>query len=472
MTDFKPTTEQAAILDRASTTDDNLMLVARAGCGKSATLKMLDQAISVVPHLYLVFNKANAVDAEKGGEFRSTTNIRTFNSLGHRIWAAQCSKKLTLSAKKTNEIFKVIADTAPRHERTELWSCYDAVMEGVNIGRAIGYIPHGHAKADRAIASPDQLWAMLDEKPSSYVRGLIDQVLTTCITWAYNGVIDFNDQCYMPALFGGVYPRFPLVLVDEYQDLSPVQHAMIAKLCKHSRQIGVGDDAQAIYGFRGADNDGMAKAIAKFSMETLPLSISFRCPSIIANNVKWRVPDFSALREGGSVHRAKAADIPEDLSTVICRNNAPLMHSAMQLLSQGRSVDVAGTDMSAKLIKYLSKLGDESMSRAQTLSAIENWQAIREANGSKIAADTANCMRVFAKQGRDLGQAISYAKSLFAQSGTVKFLSGHKSKGLEFDHVYHLDETLIHNDGQEPNLRYVIDTRSKDRLTYIYSEPQ
>jgi hypothetical protein len=80
---------------------------------------------------------------------------------------------------------------------------------------------------------------------------LVETVLTDSIRLAYEGQIDFDDQIYMPTLFGGTFPRFPLVMVDEAQDLSPLNHAMLEKLVT-SRLIAVGDPFQSIYGFRGA----------------------------------------------------------------------------------------------------------------------------------------------------------------------------------------------------------------------------
>jgi superfamily I DNA/RNA helicase len=70
------------------------------------------------------------------------------------------------------------------------------------------------------------------------------------IEQAFRGIIDFDDQIYMPTLFGGSWPQFPLVMIDEAQDLSPINHAMLSKLVKH-RLIAVGDPYQSIYGFRG-----------------------------------------------------------------------------------------------------------------------------------------------------------------------------------------------------------------------------
>ena len=158
-----------------------------------------------------------------------------------------------------------------------------------------------------------------------------------------------------------------------------------------------------------------------------------------------------------------------DNSAVISRNTAPLLALAMKLLARGRKVNVSGTDISTRLVRYMSKLGDESMPKRRCLVAVDEWLAAKEDNQSKSARDMADCMRVFIGYGENLGQAIAYVRHVFAQHGTVEFMSGHKSKGLEFDYVYHLDQSLIRNTDQDQNLRYVIDTRSKDNLTYIES---
>ncbi|HNR99432.1 MAG TPA: ATP-dependent helicase [Planctomycetota bacterium] len=47
--------------------------------------------------------------------------------------------------------------------------------------------------------------------------------------------------------------RFSHILVDEYQDTNPIQARILARMRRHNRNIMVvGDDAQAIYGFRAA----------------------------------------------------------------------------------------------------------------------------------------------------------------------------------------------------------------------------
>lgn len=79
-------------------------------------------------------------------------------------------------------------------------------------------------------------------------------------------------------------------------------------------------------------------------------------------------------------------------------------------------------------------------------------------------------MKLFAGQGATLGDALAYAQHLMQMSSPLKLMTGHKAKGLEFDHVYFLDEELVGDEEQDPNLRYVICTRARETLTYIRSE--
>ncbi len=52
--------------------------------------------------------------------------------------------------------------------------------------------------------------------------------------------------------------RFQYILVDEYQDTNRVQQAIVTLLTRENRHICVvGDDAQSIYGFRGANIDNI-----------------------------------------------------------------------------------------------------------------------------------------------------------------------------------------------------------------------
>lgn len=465
---MKPTEEQAHIASVVRDTSDNVMINAYAGCGKTSTLEMLEQIEREKPALYLVFNKRNATEAER--RMASTTQVRTFNSLGHRIWAQSTCRRLTLDSKKTNTLFKSLVDEAPKAQRFPMWDSYYLVQSGVAMAKALGYVPEGiYPNATRLITRTD-LGKALEEDPDDLTSDLIDAVLARSIKAAYSGTIDYNDQIYMPALFGGTFPRFPLVKVDESQDLSPVNHAMLERLVK-GRLIAVGDPFQNIYGFRGAKAGGMKDLGDRYGMTQTTLSVSFRCPSEIVKLARWRVPEFKWIKEGGHVEvleKLSLADIPDD-ATILCRNNAPLFKLAIRLLIAGRSVSVAGTELGPRIVGIMKKFGEDSMSLPSLLSAIADWKAEKEAAGSKIAADMAECMKVFANAGKSLHGAIGYAEHLFAQQGSIRFSTGHKAKGLEFPWVLHIDPWLLRPSEQDSNLRYVIQTRSQDYYGEINS---
>lgn len=464
-----PTSEQDHILDLASNSEANLLISALAGTGKTTTLEMIERAVSAKPILYLCFNKKIADDATK--RMLSTTTVRTFNSLGHRIWAKSCSKNLSLDPRKSQTILRSLIDETPRKDQGPLWDSFWEVVHGVALAKALGYIPEGKFPNAKRLISVGAFHSSLDEVPDDLTADLIDAILTRSISAAYEGSIDYNDQVYMPALFGGTFPRFPLVLVDEAQDLSPVNHALLHKLCK-VRTIAVGDRWQSIYSFRGVGQDSIADLVAQFKMEKADLSISFRCPRAIVENARWRVPHFKWIKDGGHVEKLanlQGASIPDN-AVAICRNNAPLLRLALALLSTSRSVRVAGSDVGPKVVGLMKKLGPGDLPQASVLSAIDDWLAEKLDRQSTTAQDLADCMKVFASHGSSLSQAIAYAEHLFSQKGAICLMTGHKAKGLEFETVYFLDPWLCRDDEQDLNLKYVIETRSMNYLFYINSK--
>lgn len=80
-----------------------------------------------------------------------------------------------------------------------------------------------------------------------------------------------------------------LVIVDEFQDTSPLQLAVFQELASLAkRSVWVGDQKQAIYGFRGTDPELMDAAIDSIldgaEPETLPLSWRSRKPLVAATS--------------------------------------------------------------------------------------------------------------------------------------------------------------------------------------------
>lgn len=78
--------------------------------------------------------------------------------------------------------------------------------------------------------------------------------------------MDFDDLLYYtyrlfqdhPEVLASYRTRFRYVLVDEYQDTNSAQHRIVLQLTEQHRHICVvGDDAQSIYSFRGANIDNI-----------------------------------------------------------------------------------------------------------------------------------------------------------------------------------------------------------------------
>ncbi|MBN6046748.1 UvrD-helicase domain-containing protein, partial [Citrobacter sp. ku-bf4] len=102
-------------------------------------------------------------------------------------------------------------------------------------------------------------------------------------------MVDFDDLLYLAVKDGISLPKFDFIFVDEAQDTNAIQRALLRKIMrKGSRIVAVGDPAQAIYGFRGADSESLNLIAEEFDAIKLPLSISYRCStSVVSYAQQW-----------------------------------------------------------------------------------------------------------------------------------------------------------------------------------------
>lgn len=104
-----------------------------------------------------------------------------------------------------------------------------------------------------------------------------------------DGVVDFDDQIYRaievlltdPAARRAAQRACRLLLVDEFQDLTPAHVLLIRLLAAPSGAVfGVGDDDQTIYGYNGADPRWLIDFDHWFpGAESLALEVNYRCPA-------------------------------------------------------------------------------------------------------------------------------------------------------------------------------------------------
>jgi len=119
--------------------------------------------------------------------------------------------------------------------------------------------------AKNALISPDAYAADKDIRESDR-RSRRDRMAEIYRAYVHRchvaGAMDFDDLLYYtnvlfrdnPDILAHYQEFFSYVLVDEYQDTNFAQHLIVSMLCEQSKALCVvGDDAQSIYSFRGAN---------------------------------------------------------------------------------------------------------------------------------------------------------------------------------------------------------------------------
>lgn len=99
------------------------------------------------------------------------------------------------------------------------------------------------------------------------------------------------------------------VLVDEMQDTNPLQWLILESLAEHAKLFCVGDDAQSIYAFRGADFKNVHSFARRLpSAQTLKLTMNYRSTQPVLDVSNWLLSASSlkynkrlqATRSGGT----------------------------------------------------------------------------------------------------------------------------------------------------------------------------
>lgn len=107
------------------------------------------------------------------------------------------------------------------------------------------------------------------------------------------GLIDFDDMPLLavqalrknPWLQRALLAKYPVLIVDEYQDLGLALHRMVMGLCFSAgmRLFAVGDADQSIYGFNGARPELLRRLSERKDVETVRLRLNYRSgPRIVA----------------------------------------------------------------------------------------------------------------------------------------------------------------------------------------------
>ena len=182
---------------------------------------------------------------------------------------------------------------------------------------------------------------LTDSEINKYFLSDIDKIVTKVYlsyekTLKKNNVVDFDDLLKLPVelfmknkdILEKYQDKYQYILIDEYQDTNEVQYKMVKLLSEKYRNIFVvGDQNQAIYGFRQANYKNIVNFEKDYpDAKVYTLNQNYRSTtnilnaanSVIKNNMSKReVNLFSELGEGDKIKYFRCNNGNEEVESVI-----------------------------------------------------------------------------------------------------------------------------------------------------------
>lgn len=474
--------EQLAIFDWFRSGSGNLVVRARAGSGKTFTITFGFSQAPEAKMLYAVFNKKNQREAESKISDKRVS-VLTLHALGFRyirnVWAG------------------VKPDDSVEYDRIEAVcgevpdAVRNALIKLVGFAKNILIVPTVGALVniaeDRAIDCEELEEESLGGWTLDKLARIAMKVMELAKSRDPQGRISFNDMVWLPVAMGWVKAWYDLVVIDEAQDMNAPQLQM-ARDASKGRVCVVGDDRQAIYGFRGAVQNGLQMMRDELQAEEMTLTITRRCPKAVVKLAVEYVPDYRSADDApeGIVEDLNYDAIMKSVQpgdAILSRINAPLMPLCLGLLRNNIPARIEGRDIGKMLLGIVEKLKAKSVpdfiKKAIAHGERAKVRAARQKNSEqKIAAieDQTATLIALAEGAKNVEEIKSRCVSLFQDSDNnprpaVVLSSTHKAKGLEWDKVLVLRETYLRKgreSQEEENIFYVAITRTKKVLVFVH----
>lgn len=415
---MQPSKYQQAIYERFERTSDSLLIEAVAGSGKTSTLVGLSEIIAkVFPQhkaAFLAFNRGIASELQRRISAPNVASM-TLHAAGWASWKRSLGMDSNLCEVDGGKVHKILREFLTWQESQKFG---ESTRKLVSAAKGLGIVPRGTFVGvvgyAGLIEDTNEVWSgliehyALDEEDCD-IR-IVRKVLARSIEQA-GDTCDFDDMLYMPVIAGVPFDRFDIVLVDEAQDLSGIQHEMITRMVegptesagewgKRRRVIAVGDKNQAIYAFRGAHSDSMDRLAERFRMTSLPLSVSYRCPRAVVELARQWVPEIESAEsavdgyvgvegtdwqgqsqiamgccnchcefhgtsgckcikgcghEGWGISKWRTSADFHAGDAILCRNTRPLVSAAFSLIRRRVRVVVLGRDIGKGLVQLVKK---------------------------------------------------------------------------------------------------------------------
>lgn len=487
---MNPSHQQQAIFSNVSDGTGHTVVVARAGCGKTTTIV---ESFKHVPRpaardvLMVAFNKSIATELQERAP--AGVEVSTLHSYGLRQLSRALNPRPAINADKMRDIAKTLVEPLGIRDRSVERETRAALCSAASFAK--GNLAHTAEDVDmlldaRGIMVPPEVEreVFVEKVVESLKMSLEDQ-----------GQVDFDDMVWMPCRFKMSLAQSSRVFVDETQDLNPCQIKLALKAVRPGGRIcAVGDDRQAIYGFRGADENAVDNVIEKLEAQKLGLSITYRCAKSIVAEARRIVPDFECPEDApegfiepnaGTYSRVIRDARPGDF--VLSRSNAPLVSLCFAFIREGIKVAIQGRDIGAKLRGTVNRMHASTVE--ELTKKVQQWQGKEVARLTELerdpsnVIDTAECILTICDVSDSVGEVLSRIENLFSDDAgdprtRIVLSSTHKAKGLERERVWLLRDTYLRSrkdangewqepDVEEENLYYVAVTRAKRELYMV-----
>jgi len=475
-TGVKFSTFQQDIFNFVEFGQGNALVEAVAGSGKTFTIVEANKRVNG-SSIFLAFNKSIAEELKNRG-----INARTFHSLTF-------NPVLEMAGTEKIESDKMRLICKEYLSPNDNWIYGASICKLVSLAKQCGFgcLVQDTEKdwlnlINHFGVEPDSV-----EAEEARLVELSFQMLAVSTKEAAR-MMDFDDLLYLSILWDVALPKFDFVFVDEAQDTNAIQRAILKKLLKpNSRIVAVGDPAQAIYGFRGADSDSLDLIASEFNCIRLPLSISYRCAKNIVNHAqKWvsHIQPAESAPEGEVLNLDKwDNDIFSARDLVVCRTTAPLMSLAFSLLKAHIPVTVLGREIGQSLKIQIKKFKTNSLADLSKKLEVRLSMDLAKAGDDKNKVgvltdkhDAIRCLIDSLDNEETVDDLLNLIDRLFAEKlNSVMLATIHKSKGLEAHKVFWLNSSKCPSKWaekewekkQEINLCYVATTRAKETLVLI-----
>ncbi len=305
------------------------MVIAGAGSGKTRVLTfriayMMENGVDPFNIMALTFtNKAAREMTERigtivgAGEARNIT-MGTFHSVFSRILRYNADR---LGYPSNFTIYDTQDSKSLLREIIKQFNLDDKAYKPGNVLGRISSAKNNLISADAYMQNAD-----IQAEDNLAKRPELGRIYKTYVQRCFNaGAMDFDDLLYntnvllrdFPDVLTHYQHKFKYILVDEYQDTNYAQYLIVKKLAAVFENICVvGDDAQSIYSFRGANIQNIL-------------------------NFKKDYPDFKLFKLEQNYRSTK--NIVEAANSVIARNKDQIKKNVWTENGEGSKINVVRT---------------------------------------------------------------------------------------------------------------------------------